>query len=136
MIDIRNVYKTFRTPDRREVKALVDFSTFIRKGEVVVIIGPSGSGKSTLLRCLNRLEEIDSGEIIIDGVDIYDRKVNINKIREEIGMVFQLFNLFPHKTVLENITLAQQVVRKRTREEATEISRGLLHKVGILEEYF
>ena len=134
MIDIRNVYKTFRTPDKREVKALVDFSTFIHKGEVVVIIGPSGSGKSTLLRCLNRLEEIDSGEIIIDGVDIYDRMVNINKIREEIGMVFQLFNLFPHKTVLENITLAQQVVRKRTREEATEISRGLLHKVGILEK--
>jgi polar amino acid transport system ATP-binding protein len=134
VIDIRNVYKTFRTPDRRDVKALVDFSTFIRKGEVVVIIGPSGSGKSTLLRCLNRLEEIDSGEIIIDGVDIYDRRVNINKIREEIGMVFQLFNLFPHKTVLENITLAQQVVRKRTREEATEISRGLLHKVGILEK--
>ena len=134
MIDIRKVYKTFRTPDRREVKALVDFSTFIRKGEVVVIIGPSGSGKSTLLRCLNRLEEIDSGEIIIDGVDIYDKRVNINKIREEIGMVFQLFNLFPHKTVLENITLAQQVVRKRSREEATEISRGLLHKVGIPEK--
>jgi len=134
VIDVRNVYKTFRTPDRREVKALVDFSTFIHKGEVVVIIGPSGSGKSTLLRCLNRLEEIDSGEIIIDGVDIYDRGVNINKIREEIGMVFQLFNLFPHKTVLENITLAQQVVRKRSREEATKISRGLLHKVGILEK--
>ena len=134
MIDIRNVYKTFRTPDRREVKALVDFSTFIHKGEVVVIIGPSGSGKSTFLRCLNRLEEIDSGEIIIDGVDIYDRRVNINKIREEIGMVFQLFNLFPHKTVLENITLAQQVVRGRSREEAFEIARGLLHKVGILEK--
>ena len=134
MIDIRNVYKTFRTPDRREVKALVDFSTSIRKGEVVVIIGPSGSGKSTLLRCLNRLEEIDSGEIIIDGVDIYNRRVNINKIREEIGMVFQLFNLFPHKTVLENITLAQQVVRRRSREEAFEIARGLLHKVGILEK--
>jgi polar amino acid transport system ATP-binding protein len=134
VIDIRNVYKTFRTPDRREVKALVDFSTSIRKGEVVVIIGPSGSGKSTLLRCLNRLEEIDSGEIIIDGIDIYDRRVNINKIREEIGMVFQLFNLFPHKTVLENITLAQQVVRRRSREEAFEIARGLLHKVGILEK--
>lgn len=134
MIDIRNVNKTFRTPDKREVKALVDFSTFIHKGEVVVIIGPSGSGKSTLLRCLNRLEEIDSGEIIIDGIDIYDRRVNINKIREEIGMVFQLFNLFPHKTVLENITLAQRVVRKRSREEAFQIARGLLHKVGILEK--
>jgi polar amino acid transport system ATP-binding protein len=134
VIDFRHVYKTFRTPDRREVKALVDFSTQINKGEVVVIIGPSGSGKSTFLRCLNRLEEIDSGEIIIDGVDIYDKNVNINKIREEIGMVFQLFNLFPHKTVLENVTLAQQVVRKRTREEAVEIARQLLHKVGILEK--
>ena len=134
MIDVRNVNKTFRTPDRKEVKALVDFSTHIDKGEVVVIIGPSGSGKSTLLRCLNRLEEIDGGEIIIDGVNIYDRNVNINEIREEIGMVFQLFNLFPHRTVLENITLAQQVVRKRSREEAIEIARSLLHKVGILEK--
>ena len=134
MIDFRHVYKTFRTPDRREVKALVDFSTQINKGEVVVIIGPSGSGKSTFLRCLNRLEEIDSGEIIIDGVNIYDKDVNINKIREEIGMVFQLFNLFPHKTVLDNVTLAQQVVRKRTKEESTEIARQLLHKVGILEK--
>ncbi|MFQ6077771.1 MAG: amino acid ABC transporter ATP-binding protein [Thermodesulfobacteriota bacterium] len=134
MIDVRNVSKTFRTPDRKEVRALVNFSTHVNKGEVVVIIGPSGSGKSTLLRCLNRLEEIESGEIIIDGVNIYDRNVNINEIREEIGMVFQLFNLFPHKTVLENITLAQQVVRKRSREGATEIARGLLHKVGILEK--
>lgn len=134
MIEARNVYKTFKTPDRREVKALVDFSTQIKKGEVVVIIGPSGSGKSTFLRCLNRLEEIDSGQLIIDGVNIYDKKVNINKIREEIGMVFQLFNLFPHKTVLENVTLAQTVVRKRDKAEATEISRGLLHKVGILEK--
>jgi polar amino acid transport system ATP-binding protein len=134
VIEARNVYKTFKTPDRREVKALVDFSTQIKKGEVVVIIGPSGSGKSTFLRCLNRLEEIDSGELIIDGVNIYDRNVNINKIREEIGMVFQLFNLFPHKTVVENVTLAQTVVRKRDKTEATEISRGLLHKVGILEK--
>ena len=134
MIEARNVYKTFKTPDRREVKALVDFSTRIEKGEVVVVIGPSGSGKSTFLRCLNRLEEIDSGEIIIDGVNIYGKKVNINEVREEIGMVFQLFNLFPHKTVLENVTLAQTVVRGRNRNEATEISRGLLRKVGILEK--
>jgi polar amino acid transport system ATP-binding protein len=134
VIEARNVYKTFKTPDRREVKALVDFSTRIEKGEVVVVIGPSGSGKSTFLRCLNRLEEIDSGEIIIDGVNIYGKKVNINEVREEIGMVFQLFNLFPHKTVLENVTLAQTVVRGRNKEEATEISRGLLRKVGILEK--
>jgi len=134
VIKAKNVYKTFKTPDRREVKALVDFSTEIQKGEVVVIIGPSGSGKSTFLRCLNRLDEIDSGEILIDGVNIYDKKVNINEIREEIGMVFQLFNLFPHKTVLENVTLAQMVVRKRNKEEALKVSRGLLHKVGILEK--
>ena len=134
MIEARNVYKTFKTPDRREVKALVDFSTRIEKGEVVVVIGPSGSGKSTFLRCLNRLEEIDSGEIIIDGVNIYGKEVDINEVREEIGMVFQLFNLFPHKTVLENVTLAQIIVRGRKRGEAIEIARGLLRKVGILEK--
>ena len=132
MISARNLYKTFITPDKRSIKALVDFSTEIKKGEVVVIIGPSGSGKSTFLRCLNRLEEIDSGEILIDGVNIYDKKADINEIREEIGMVFQLFNLFPHKTVLENVTLAQQVVRKRNKKEAVEVARALLQKVGIL----
>jgi polar amino acid transport system ATP-binding protein len=134
VIKARNVYKTFSTPDRKKVKALVDFSTHIKKGEVVVIIGPSGSGKSTFLRCLNRLEEIDGGEILIDGVNIDDKNVNINKIRAEIGMVFQLFNLFPHKKVIENVTLAQQVVRKRSKEEATNIARELLNKVGILEK--
>jgi len=134
VIRVKNAYKTFRTHDKREVKALVDFSAHIKKGEVVVIIGPSGSGKSTFLRCLNRLEEIDSGEILINGVDIYGKKVNINKVREDIGMVFQLFNLFPHKTVLENVTLSQQVVRKRKKEEAIKISKDLLHKVGILEK--
>jgi polar amino acid transport system ATP-binding protein len=132
VISARNLYKTFITPDKRVIKALIDFSTEIKKGEVVVIIGPSGSGKSTFLRCLNRLEEIDSGEILIDGVNIYDKKANINKIREEIGMVFQLFNLFPHKTVLENVTLAQQVVRRRNKKEAVDVARALLEKVGIL----
>jgi polar amino acid transport system ATP-binding protein len=131
VIDAKNVYKTFKTPDRREVKALVDFSTHIDRGEVVVIIGPSGSGKSTFLRCLNQLEEIDSGDIVIDGVNITDKKVNINKVREDIGMVFQHFNLFPHKTVLENVTLAQIVVRKRKKEESVGIARELLRKVGI-----
>lgn len=134
MIKAEHVYKTFKTPDRREVKALVDFETDIKKGEVVVIIGPSGSGKSTFLRCLNRLEEIDSGEIIVDGVNINDKMVDINKVRAEIGMVFQLFNLFPHKTVLENITLAQMVVRKRNKSESTKVAKELLHKVGILEK--
>ena len=134
MIKVKNAYKTFRTHDRREVKALVDFSAHIKKGEVVVFIGPSGSGKSTFLRCLNRLEEIDSGQIFIHDVDIYGKKVNINKVREEIGMVFQLFNLFPHKTVMENVILAQQIVRKRKRSEAIEIAKDLLHKVNILEK--
>jgi polar amino acid transport system ATP-binding protein len=134
VISARNLHKTYKTSDKRVVKALIDFSTEIKKGEVVVIIGPSGSGKSTFLRCLNRLEEIDSGDIFIDGVNIYDKRVNINEVREEIGMVFQLFNLFPHKTVLENVTLAQQVVRKRNKKDAVDVARGLLKKVGILEK--
>jgi len=134
VIKANNVCKTFKLANRKEVKALVNFSTHIKKGEVVVIIGPSGSGKSTFLRCLNRLEDIDSGEIMIDGVNIYDKNIDINKIREEIGMVFQLFNLFPHKTVLENVTLAQIIVRKRDKKEAVEIARDLLNKVGILEK--
>jgi polar amino acid transport system ATP-binding protein len=116
------------------VKALVDFSTHIKKGEVVVIIGPSGSGKSTFLRCLNRLEEVDSGEIIIDGQNILEKRVDINKVREELGMVFQHFNLFPHKTVLENVTLSQLIVRKRNKEKAVKIAQELLDKVGILEK--
>jgi polar amino acid transport system ATP-binding protein len=134
VIEARKVYKTFITPDRRQVKALVDFNVRIEKGEVVVIIGPSGSGKSTFLRCTNRLEEIDSGEIVIEGVNINDRKTDINKVRVEVGMVFQQFNLFPHKTVVENVTLAQQVVRKRSKAEASEIAQTLLHKVGIPEK--
>lgn len=134
MIKVKNLYKTFKTPNRREVKALVDFSTEIEKGEVVVIIGPSGSGKSTFLRCLNRLEEVDSGEIFIDGQDILAKKADINKVREELGMVFQHFNLFPHKTVLENVTLAQLIVRKRNKEKAHKIARDLLEKVGIAEK--
>ena len=103
-----------------KVKALVGVSTKIAAGEVVVVIGPSGSGKSTFLRCLNHLEAAEKGHILIDGVDILDRKTNINKVRAEVGMVFQSFNLFPHKTVLENITLAQKVVRKRPKAEAHE----------------
>ena len=132
MIDIQNVYKTFLVP--HEVKALVDVTTKIEAGEVVVVIGPSGSGKSTLLRCLNHLETATSGHIIIDGIDILDRKTNINKVRAEVGMVFQSFNLFPHKTVLENVTLAQTVVRKRGKKEATEKAMVLLKKVGIVDK--
>ncbi len=134
MIKVNHLYKTFKTPNRKEVKALVDFSAHIQKGEVVVIIGPSGSGKSTFLRCLNRLEEVDSGEIIIDGQSILEKKADINKVREELGMVFQHFNLFPHKTVIENVTLAQLIVRKRQKEKAMKIARDLLEKVGIADK--
>ena len=132
MIDVRNVYKTFLIP--HEVKALVDVTTKIEAGEVVVVIGPSGSGKSTLLRCLNHLETATSGHIIIDGVDILARKTDINKVRAEVGMVFQSFNLFPHKTVFENVSLAQTVVRKRPKKEAKEKTMALLEKVGIIDK--
>jgi polar amino acid transport system ATP-binding protein len=129
VIEVTDVHKTFFVPHK--VKALVGVSTKIAAGEVVVVIGPSGSGKSTFLRCLNHLEAADSGHILIDGIDILDRKTNINKVRAEVGMVFQSFNLFPHKTVLENITLAQKVVRKRSKAAALEKADYLLKKVGI-----
>lgn len=129
MIDVRNISKTFYVP--HEVKALSNVTCKIDPGEVVVIIGPSGSGKSTFLRCLNRLEEADEGHIYVDEIDILDPKTNINNARAEMGMVFQSFNLFPHKTVLENITLAQRVVRKRTDEESEKIAMDLLRKVDI-----
>jgi len=126
MIEVKEIYKSFG-----KVVALNGVSNMIQKGEVVVIIGPSGSGKSTFLRCLNHLEKIDRGNIIIDGIHLTDSKTNIHKVREEIGMVFQHFNLFPHLTVLRNITLAQIKVRKRTPGEAVQIARDLLAKVGI-----
>ncbi|RJQ58161.1 MAG: amino acid ABC transporter ATP-binding protein [Desulfobacteraceae bacterium] len=132
MIDVRHISKTFYTT--HEIRALADVSTRIDPGEVVVVIGPSGSGKSTLLRCLNHLEAADTGHIYIDGIDILDHKTNINKVRAEVGMVFQSFNLFPHKSVLENITLAQRVVRKRSKEAALEKALMLLNKVGIGEK--
>lgn len=132
MIEVRNLYKTFFVP--HEVHALVDISCNIKAGEVVVVIGPSGSGKSTFLRCLNQLEIATRGHIIIDGIDIMDPKTNINKVRAEVGMVFQSFNLFPHKTVLNNITLAQRVVRKRAIKTAEEKGMALLKKVGISDK--
>jgi polar amino acid transport system ATP-binding protein len=132
VIDVRNIYKTFWVP--HEVKALVDISSKIKTGEVVVVCGPSGSGKSTFLRCLNRLETADSGQIIIDGVDVLDPKTNINLVRAEAGMVFQSFNLFPHKTASENITLAQLVVRKRSKQDANDKTKALLDKVGIADK--
>jgi polar amino acid transport system ATP-binding protein len=132
VIDARNVYKTFYVPE--EVLALVDVTAKIEAGEVVVVIGPSGSGKSTFLRCLNHLEPATSGHIFIDGIDILHPKTDINKVRAEVGMVFQSFNLFPHKTVLENVTLAQRVVRKRSKSESEERALALLTKVGIRDK--
>jgi len=132
VIEVRNLCKTFWLP--HELKALVDVSVSISAGEVVVVIGPSGSGKSTLLRCLNRLETAESGHILIEGVDVLDPKTDINRVRAEVGMVFQSFNLFPHKNVFQNITLAQRVVRKRSAAEAREKANFLLQKVGIQEK--
>jgi len=129
VIDVQNINKTFHVP--HDVLALVDVSTKIAAGEVVVVCGPSGSGKSTFLRCLNRLEKADSGHIFIDGIDVLGQKTNINELRAEVGMVFQSFNLFPHKTVFENVTLAQRVVRKRSRADAEQKANALLMKVGI-----
>ncbi|MGI9568710.1 MAG: amino acid ABC transporter ATP-binding protein [Desulfobulbia bacterium] len=133
MIRVENVVKIF-SGRGVTVRAVDGVSTTVDKGEVVVVIGPSGSGKSTFIRCVNALEMFDEGHVYIDGVDIADRKTNINKIRAEVGMVFQQFNLFPHKTVLENLTLAQMRVRRRSRKEADEKSRMLLKKVGIGEK--
>jgi polar amino acid transport system ATP-binding protein len=132
VIDVQNIYKTFFVP--HEVKALVNVSCQIKAGEVVVVCGPSGSGKSTLLRCMNRLEKAESGHIIIDGIDVLSPKTNINKVRAEVGMVFQSFNLFPHKTVLENVTLAQVVVRKRSKNDTRKKADFLLDKVGISDK--
>jgi polar amino acid transport system ATP-binding protein len=115
-------------------RALDGVSFDIYDGEKVVIIGPSGSGKSTMLRSINRLEQIDGGRILVDGMDLSDPKTDITKVREEVGMVFQAFNLFPHKTVLENLTLAQIVVRKRTKKDAEERAMMLLEKVGLIEK--
>lgn len=115
------------------VHALKNVSTTVKRGEVVVIIGPSGSGKSTFLRTLNQLEEIDSGSLVIDGVDMYARSTNINHLREDVGMVFQSFNLFPHKTALENVKLAPMKVSKRPEKEVHESAKELLYKVGLAD---
>lgn len=133
MIRAENINKYFYVPE--EIHALKDASLTVAPGEVVVILGPSGSGKSTFLRCLNRLEYAEKGRITIDGMDVLDPKADINRIRAEAGMVFQSFNLFPHKTVLENITMAQICVRKRSRKEAEEKGMMLLEKVGIAAKH-
>ncbi|WP_459201775.1 amino acid ABC transporter ATP-binding protein [Methanococcus sp. CF] len=126
MIEIVNVHKKFK--DAHVLKG-VDLK--VAKGEVLVIVGPSGSGKSTLLRCINGLEKATEGHIYFEGNDITDKKVNINKIRQKIGMVFQQFNLFPHLTVLDNITFAPRKVLKIPKNEAETLARELLKKVGL-----
>ncbi len=126
MIKIKNLYKSFGS-----LEVLKGISKEISKGEVVAVIGPSGSGKSTFLRCINMLEEITSGKVIIEGKDITDPKVNINKVRQNVGMVFQHFNLFPHKTVLENLMLAPMKVKKIKKEEIIKKAKKLLKRVGL-----
>jgi polar amino acid transport system ATP-binding protein len=128
-IDVRDLHKYF---GENEVLKGIDFH--VDEGQVVCVIGPSGSGKSTLLRCVNRLEEPTSGTVVIEGVDITDPETDLNDVRSRIGMVFQQFNLFPHLTVINNLTLAQRRVRKRGRSEAEEIARKNLDKVGLADK--
>ncbi|NCD23994.1 MAG: amino acid ABC transporter ATP-binding protein [Deltaproteobacteria bacterium] len=129
IIEIKNVYKFYG-----QLQALNDVSLSIEPGEKVVIIGPSGSGKSTLLRSINRLETIDSGSIVVDGQDVNSPDNNINVIRQELGMVFQSFNLFPHKTVLGNLTMAPMKLKKVPELEAKKQALNLLAKVGIRDK--
>ena len=128
MIKLENVHKSF---GKNEV--LKGINLHIKQGQVVVIIGPSGSGKSTVLRTMNYLEEPTSGKVIVDGMDLSDKK-KLNDVRAEVGMVFQNFNLFPHMTVMENLTLAQTKVRKTSMEEAKKIGQALLDRVGLADK--
>ncbi|MCK6208377.1 amino acid ABC transporter ATP-binding protein [Bacillus infantis] len=129
VIQVNNLKKSFG-----ELEVLKDISTEVKEQEVVCVVGPSGSGKSTFLRCLNKLEEITGGHVIVNGNDITDPKININKIRQEVGMVFQHFNLFPHKTVLQNITLAPMKTKGVDKETAKKKALELLRKVGLEEK--
>ncbi len=131
VVAVTDISKTFVIKGRPPIHALRNVTNHVDKGEVLVVIGPSGSGKSTFLRALNGLEPVDSGSIVIDGVDLTDPKTNLNRVRQNVGMVFQHFNLFQHKTALENITLSQMVVLKRSRDEADKIGNELLDRVGI-----
>ena len=131
VVVVTDICKTFKLPKRPPVHALKNVTNHVDRGEVLVVIGPSGSGKSTFLRALNGLEPIDSGSIVIDGVELTSRKTDLNRLRQGVGMVFQHFNLFQHKTALENITMPQIVVLKRSRSEAEEIGNRLLDRVGI-----
>ncbi|MFD1864801.1 amino acid ABC transporter ATP-binding protein [Planococcus chinensis] len=129
MIRVENLKKSFG-----KIEVLKDMSTIIEEKEVVCVIGPSGSGKSTFLRCLNRLEDITGGHVYIEGIDITDPKVDINKVRQDVGMVFQQFNLFPHKSVMENITLAPMKLNKGDKKAVTAKAYELLDKVGLREK--
>ena len=129
MIRVSHLKKSFK-----QLEVLKDISLDVREGEVLVIIGPSGSGKSTLLRCLNRLEEVDRGEILIDGVDITDRKTDINRVREKVGMVFQHFNLFNNMNVLRNLMLAPVDLKKQDKETARQIALEMLERVGLSDK--
>lgn len=126
MIVINDLKKSFG-----EVEVLKGITKTIDKGEVVVIVGPSGSGKSTFLRCLNMLEDVTSGEVFLDGEKINDHKTDINRIRQKMGMVFQHFNLFPHFTILENITYAPVKLKKLSKHEANDVAMNLLKRVGL-----
>ncbi len=126
MVEIKDLRKNFG-----DLEVLRGVNMKVKKGEVVVIIGPSGSGKSTILRCINRLEEPSSGNILIDGIEMTSPKTDINKMRQRVGMVFQQFNLFPHLNALQNVTLAPLRVQKKTKEEADELGMELLKKVGL-----
>ena len=128
-VEIRGVHKSFG-----RLHVLKDVSATVRQGERVVVIGPSGSGKSTLLRCINRLETVDRGDIRVHGISVTARATDINLLRSAVGMVFQQFNLFPHKTALENITLAPLKVKGMTRAQAEALGRRLLERVGIPEK--
>lgn len=129
MIKVVDLHKKFG-----DIEVLHGINDYVDKGEVVVIIGPSGSGKSTYLRCINQMEEVSSGQILIDGQDITDVKVDINEVRQKVGMVFQHFNLFPHMTVLQNITLAPMKIKKLSKEQAEKEAYVLLEKVGLKEK--
>lgn len=129
MIRVENLKKSFG-----DLEVLKDINAVIESQEVVCVIGPSGSGKSTFLRCLNRLESITGGHVYIEGKDITDPKLDINKIRQEVGMVFQQFNLFPHKTVLENVTLAPMKLKKKDKKATEQKAMELLEKVGLAEK--
>ena len=129
MIEVKDLQKSFG-----QLKVLNGVSVNIKKGEKVVVIGPSGSGKSTFLRCLNRLEEPTGGQVIFEGFDITDKKTNIDKHRQKMGMVFQHFNLFPHLTVLQNITLAPITLKLQSKEEAQKNALNLLNRVGLVDK--